>query len=409
MFVRSDDKQSRLPRQRADASRLRSHNATLLLNLIWREPQPSRADLARLSGLSRSTVSGIVTELISTGLVLESHVAPSNGGRPPIALRTADERFHLLGVELGASHITAVRTDLRGRIIETAHAHHDVQIDPDGSMAIMGDMVEGLIDPDTSGVAIGLAVPSPLDPKRPGRLSERILPAWTGWRPAELLQARTGLPVFMDNDANLGALAEHWWGVGQGIGEFAYLKLGTGVGAGLILDGEIYRGAFGIAGEIGHTAIDPNGPRCRCGLTGCLEAMVGAQSLVARAQKALTKDIPDLQSLLLDAMSGDNDARALVSEAGRYLGIAVANLVNLVNPGMVVLGGQLPSAGEILFSPLLSAMQERSLSTSWESAEVRPSALGREAVALGAATLVLQAALADPTLFPATRTLPLSS
>ena len=213
----------------------------------------------------------------------------------------------------------------------------------------------------------------------------------------------------MDNDANLGALAEHWWGVGQGIGEFAYLKLGTGVGAGLILDGEIYRGAFGIAGEIGHTAIDPNGPRCRCGLTGCLEAMVGAQSLVARAQKALTKDIPDLQSLLLDAMSGDNDARALVSEAGRYLGIAVANLVNLVNPGMVVLGGQLPSAGEILFSPLLSAMQERSLSTSWESAEVRPSALGREAVALGAATLVLQAALADPTLFPATRTLPLSS
>jgi len=258
-------------------------------------------------------------------------------------------------------------------------------------------------------VAIGLAVPSPLDPKRPGRLSERILPAWAGWRPAELLGSRTGLPVFMDNDANLGALAEHWWGAGQGVGELAYLKLGTGVGAGLIIDGEIYRGAFGIAGEIGHTAIDPNGPLCRCGLPGCLEAMVGAQSLVARAEETLEHEVSDLADLLGAAEAGDVGAQALVADAGRYLGIAVANLINLVNPGMVVLGGRLPSAGELLFGPLRDAMQARALSTSWESAEVRSSLLGREAVALGAATLVLQAALADPTLFSQARTIPQSS
>lgn len=409
MFVRSTDKQSRLPRHRADASRLRSHNATLLLNLIWREEQASRADLARLSGLSRSTVSGIVTQLIGSGLVLESHVAPSNGGRPPIALRTADERFHLVGVELGASHITVARTDLRGRILETEHVDHPVQDDPDGAIEAMGTLVEKVIAAAPSVVAIGLAVPSPLDPKRPGRLSERILPAWAGWRPAELLGSRTGLPVFMDNDANLGALAEHWWGAGQGVGEFAYLKLGTGVGAGLIIDGEIYRGAFGIAGEIGHTAIDPNGPLCRCGLPGCLEAMVGAQSLVARAEQTLEHEVSDLTDLLGAAEAGDVGAQALVAEAGRYLGIAVANLINLVNPGMVVLGGSLPSAGALLFDPLRDAMQARALSTSWESAEVRSSLLGREAVALGAATLVLQAALADPTLFSQARTIPQSS
>lgn len=387
---------------------MRAHNLSLLLHRIWAAEDISRVALSRETGLARSTVTNIVNELVELGIVEESHPVRTGGGRPPIALRVRDEAFHLVGIEMGASHLTLLRTDLRGRRVTAVREQHDVQGDPDGTMAWLRDTLEQTLA-DTAAppiLGVGLAVPSPLDPSLEGELSARILPRWAGRRPADELRDLTGQPVFMQNDANLGALAELWWGQGREATDFAYIKVATGVGSGLIMDREIYGGASGLAGEIGHIAVDPSGARCRCGLSGCLEAMVGSGSLLRRhAELARESDGSpasprDLAELIALARAGDALALQVVEESGHHLGVAVANLLNLVNPRLVVLGGRLTEAGDLLLAPLRRAARARALSASIDRTAILISGLGKEAVALGAATLVLQQALDDPSMFP---------
>ena len=386
---------------------MRAHNSALLLRLLWEaEDGRSRADLARDTGLSRATVSAIATELLATGIVKEGARRLSRGGRPATALRFHGLGRTLLGVELGASHISAVRADLRGGILAAHRRDHDVQGDPSGALEVLASFLHHLTSTaEAPPLGVGVAVPSPMRRDQPGRLSRDLLPSWADVDLAEWLRATTGLPCRIDNDANVGALAEHWWGAGQGVADFAYIKVATGVGAGVIIGGDIYRGAGGVAGEIGHTAIDPTGPRCRCGLQGCLEAFVGTQYLIERAAvRAAELDVPPtwatdqpgLATLIDAAESGDALATELIADTGHWLGIAVSNLLNLVNPSRVVLGGRLTTAGPLLLGPLRTALAQRTLWTSVESAQVVISQLPADAIALGAATLVLQQALSEP-------------
>ena len=384
-----------------EAKNLRERNTQLLLSIVWEAREISRVDLARRSGLARSTVSVIVQELLRRDLVRTSHLAKSRGGRPPIVLRFNDDRYRILGVDLGASHATVCSVNLRGRVLAEETRAFDVQGDPDGALDLVVDLVERVTaaTPEPQDlIGVGLGVPSPLDSAHPENLSERILPQWRGRRPRVELEARLGTPVFMDNDANLGALAEHQWARGASVPSLAYIKVSTGVGSGLILDGRVFSGATGIAGEIGHTAIDASGPPCRCGLSGCLEAMVGAGSLTRRLSELTGEDASNLgpEDIARAAREGDPRCTQVVQEAGRYLGIAIANLVNLVNPAEVVLGGSLTDAGDLLLDPLHEAVRERALFASVEQAQVRVGTLGHRAVALGAATQVLQSFLADP-------------
>lgn len=380
-------------------------NLSDLLTRIWRGGDPSRADLARQTGLSRSAVTHLVQQLLDGGLVTESHVGRSSGGRPPVILRFCQDRARLIGVDLGASHVTVLATGLRGRVLASETVDHDVEADPAGTLSLVIARVQALIDaPDAPPVlGLGVAVPCPLERGEPGQLSPRILPAWAGIRPAEVLSQALGQPVVLDNDANLAALAELWWGQGQGGGDFAFIKLGTGVGAGLIIGGDVYRGSGGLAGEIGHTAVGARGRICRCGLEGCLEVLIGSDALEERAQEALALTPsaalgprPDVDALVVAAGEGEPVALALIEEAGQALGVAVANLVNLLNPDRIILGGRVSRAGEALLRPLRVALASRAMSSSVLAAEVLVSSLGREGVALGAATQVLRAALADP-------------
>lgn len=386
---------------------LRGHNIAIVFRAIWCEDGISRADLARLTGLSRATVSDIVSELLATGAVTESEVAPSSGGRPPIRLRFEDGWRHLVGVELGASHVSGVRTDLRGRALAEFRVDLDVAADPDGTLAALLEGVERLLAhaPEVPVLGLGLGVPSPVRAATGGRLAPHLFPRWHEVDLIERLGAASGLPVRLDNDANLGALAEHWWGGGRDVADFAYIKVATGVGAGILIDGAIYRGATGIAGEIGHTTIDTHGPRCRCGLNGCLEAMVGSASLLRRAadrlgalavRPAWAREPLTLRALIDGALAGEPLAVGLITDAGTALGIAVANLLNLVNPGRVVLGGPLTDAGALLLDPMRTAIARRALWSSIEGSTLLVSPLGDRAVALGAATLLLQEMLDDP-------------
>jgi predicted NBD/HSP70 family sugar kinase len=390
----------------ADAAGMRTQNSTLLLNLIWRERQISRADIARKTGLSPSTVSAIVGELDRAGLVREIGAGASRGGRRPVLVGFRDDAYALVGVEIGATHVSAVLTDLRGNVRAFRDSHVAVREDPDGALAKARELIDECLTSERVSrkrvVGIGVAVPSPVHPERPGKLSPVILPAWRDHDVQETLAEAYGLPVFVDNDANLGALSERFWGAGAGGEDLAFIKVATGIGSGHIINGDLYRGSGGTAGEIGHIAIDPNGPQCVCGLRGCLATFIGADALLARAGKAWgkRKKKPTVADIVAGARDGDPVARELVDEVGHYLGIAVAGLLNLLNPAVVVLGGEITSVGDLLLDPLRATIRSRALSTSVAETRIVSSRLGERSIAVGAATLVLATALADRSVFP---------
>lgn len=392
--------------------------ADVVLDSIWHSRRISRAELSRRLEISRSTSSEVVGQLLESGLIAEIGDGPSRGGRRPILLEFRDDAHVILGVDMGASHVGVVLTDLRGAVLAWVEEPFPVRSDPEGTRALIQRLCEQCLErwggQRQRLLGIGVAVPSPVDYRDPDRLSDAVLPAWRGQSGLQQLHARYGVPVFVDNDANLGAVAERWWGVGQGVEHFTYIKLATGIGAGHMIAGSVYRGASNVAGEIGHISIDPNGEPCVCGNRGCLSTFVGGEALVRRALD-LRADYPESALALLEAgqmtMSAieqaclDRDPLAIqvVHETAHYLGIAVAGLLNLLNPGAVILGGSLVRVGEHLLVPLRETVVRRTLVNSVAASEIKVSELGSQAIALGAATHVLSSALADPSLFPGMR------
>ncbi|MCU0624389.1 MAG: ROK family transcriptional regulator [Gemmatimonadaceae bacterium] len=386
--------------------------ADAVLRLIWEQQRISRAEIARRADLSRSTVSDIVAALIESGLVAEAGIGESRGGRRPIVLEFQDDAYVILGVDLGASHISVVLTDLRGRILTYERREHPVRTEPTTTTPLVRTMCDAALAAVPRGrqrlVGLGIAVPSPVDPRHPDRLSPLAMPNWGGGRHLAELTRQFDVPVLVDNDANLGALAEHWWGAARGISDFAYIKIATGVGAGHFIDGRIYRGSSGFAGEIGHLAIDPRGEPCVCGNRGCLVTLVGGHALTRRVRELtaaqpssrLAGVEPSFAAIEEAALANDPVALQVVREAAEVLGIAISGLLNILNPSAVILGGGLARVGEHLLQPLRETVRARAFVSSLASSDLIVSALGNRDVALGAATLVLDAALHDPRLFP---------
>jgi predicted NBD/HSP70 family sugar kinase len=316
----------------------------------------------------------------------------------------------ILGADVGASHVGVALTDLRGELLAWEERPHPVRADPHGTTALVIALAEACLARAGRGagqlVGIGVAMPSPVEPRAPHGLSRRVLPAWGGRCGLEALRARFGVPALVDNDANLGALAEWRWGAGRGLEDLAFVKVGTGVGCGLVIGGRIHRGAGGFAGELGHRPLEPAGPACLCGVRGCLETLVGAQAIVARARallregrpSALRGREPSARDVEDAARGGDPLALEVVGEAAERLGAAVAGVLNVLDPAMEVLGGGLTRAGLPLLQPLRAAARARTLATT-SSCEVVLTPLGAPGVALGAAALVLEAALAEPRAF----------
>ena len=319
-----------------------------------------------------------------------------------------DDVFALVGVEIGASHVTVVITDLRADVRTARWGLSSVRTDPDGALAMVRAFIdEGLHELGIARrqvIGIGVGVPTPVRPDAPGRLPAHIVPAWRDHDIHEILSRAYGLPVFVENDANLGALGEQWWGVGKGDKDgkdLTYIKIGTSVGSGHIIHGELYRGAGGTAGEIGHLPMDPAGPRCPCGLTGCLTTFIGSEALVARAKREVGAEVGSVSDLVRAARAGDANAGRIVADVGAHLGVAVASLMNVLNPAVVVLGGEITGVGDLLLDPVREAVRDRSLATTFEGTDIITSNLGDKAIAVGAATMVLRSALADRALFPA--------
>ena len=389
---------------------MRAQHSRMILNLLWTEKEISRADLARRTSLSRSTVSAIVTDLLGTSLVKEGRAGVSNGGRRPILLQFQDRSSFIIGLELGATHVSCVLTDLRCNVRASWSAPVPVRDEPKVALEKMTMAVHSVLDAGgvhpSNVLGIGVAVPSPVDNERPGKLLPLILPKWEGYNIATHLEDSFTRPVFVDNDANLGALGELWWGAGAFARDLAYIKVATGIGAGLIINSRIFRGSGGIAGEIGHTSIDPNGPQCICGLKGCLATFVGTPALLERAKQTMrasrsNRPAPTSIDELVDAaLEGEPSSVELMRYTGNKLGIGIANLLNLLNPKMVVLGGGIARAGDLVLDPIRETIHGLSLPASISGAVIRTTGLNEWGIAVGAATLVLEAALENPSLFP---------
>ena len=355
----------------------------------------SRSELARRTGLSRTTVASIVAELEAAGVLLETEDGAGSsprGGRPGRQLSFSRSAGVAIGVDFGKRHLRVAAADLSHTIL--AEAERPVRAeDPAeaGLDAAVGLVVEVMAEASVTAeqvVGIGLGLPGPID-RRSGRVgSSSILPGWVGVRAADELGARLSLPVEVDNDANLGALAELHWGAAAGRSNVVYLKISTGIGAGLVLDGRLFHGSGGMAGEIGHAIVDEQGPVCRCGKRGCLETLAGASALAELLEPRLGRSISTAELLSL-AGSGDSGARRVIADAGRHIGRVVATLCDLFNPELIVVGGELGRAGEVLLDPIREQVHRNAIPATVRDVEIVAGVLGPRAELLGALALVL--------------------
>jgi predicted NBD/HSP70 family sugar kinase len=385
------------PARNADRSTVRAHNLSRVLTFIHETGYVSRAAIARRTGLSPTTVSALTLVLLHSGLVSEAGEGQSHGGRPPIMLEFQYTSRHVLGVDIGASHVNSALMDLKGRIVAREMARIDSIGQPHATMDLVHQQIHALMS--TTPVAsdeilgIGVGVPAPLEGERLDRVSDMIMPAWKDLDIIGDLRKILGVPVYLDNDANLGAIAEKWWGMGRKVANLAYIKLGTGVGSGLIINNEIYRGFGGTAGEIGHTTMNDDGPLCRCGNHGCLESYVGIPAILSeighRRKAAGLGDPPIRIADVVAASADDPVCREVIQSAGRELGIAIANLLNIFNPELILLGGSLVEAGDVLMDAVRAAVVERAMPKAAGKSTIALSSLKEDVVAIGAATLAI--------------------
>jgi predicted NBD/HSP70 family sugar kinase len=392
----------------ANRQLIRDINQNSLLNLIKTEGPVARTRLAELSGLSLATISYITGDLLERNLVLESGAAESTGGRKPVLLEIQPEGGFAIGLKLTEYEIIAVILNLNGEIVYSERFSFELRDHGQEAIALLADQVQALIL--RSGlnrpkmIGLGCGMPGLISSEDGVCIDSPILD-WHDVAISEPLGALLKMPVYIDNDVNSLAIYEKLFGQGQPFDHFLTITLGRGVGLGLVINGDVYRGGLGGAGEFGHTTVVIEGRRCECGNRGCLEAYASDRGIVqtyfeknnltapADLLKAPEKEI---QLLLEKARSGDRMAREAFGLAGKLLGISLANLVNLLNPQLVLLSGSGAVAGPILFDPMQEALQAHTFSRLAEQMRLTTEPTGDESWARGAASLVLRQFFLSP-------------
>ena len=377
---------------------LRERNRQRVLGALREQGRTSQADIARSTGLSRTTVSKVVAELKGTGLVdvlaeRPSDLRATRGGRPSVHLALRDSSSAVVGIDFGHSHIQVAVGDMAHNVLAERLCDLDVNHRAtealDASARMVGDVLAEAGVRRDHVIGVGIGIPGPVDRARGTVGSATILPGWIGLRIAAEMEARLSLPVEIENDANLGALAELTWGSGRDCSNFAYIKAATGIGAGIVIDGKLLRGASGTAGEIGHTTLDGRGALCYCGNRGCLETRASGPAIIHlvgdRDGAKLT-----LGGVIALAAEGDVRCRRALSDAGREIGIAIAGLCNLINPERVVIGGLLSRAGDLVLDPIRGSIRRYAIQAAAGRVEVVPAVFVERAELLGSLALALR-------------------
>ncbi len=376
---------------------LRLTNRRRVIGVLRELGAASRAEIARRTGLSRSTVSSVVADLIESGLVREGGAAlPARGGtgRPAVPVTLDPSAGAAMGIDLAHDGIRVIVTDLAHTVLAETWGEADVTgMEASAVVALAAQAAEDAlasarVPPDRL-VGAAAAVPSPIDPDTGILGSESVVASLAGVALGALLGDRLGFPLRAENDANLAALAELLWGAERGHENAVYVKLSRGIGAGLVIGGRLYRGVHGGAGELGHTAITVDGPVCRCGNRGCLEVVAGRDALVAAVAPRFVH-VPTIEEVVRRAEEGDTLCRRALRDVGSMVGQALAGVVNLLNPSLIVVGGEMSAAWDLMETPMREAMDRAAIHRSAADAVLVPGSLGRRAEALGAIGLVLR-------------------
>lgn len=388
-----------LPERHAPArqAQLRGHNLALVLGWVASAGPSSRARIATGTGLTKATVSTLADALLDAGLLVESPGRPSgSAGRPGHELSLAAPGPVGLGLEVNVDYLAVVAIGLPGQVLSRERVSRDLRGVPAGQVLAEGAQLllraarAAAAGPGVAG--IGVAVPGLVD-RGSGLL--RTAPN-LGWREVDVVAALrrepalAGIPTRVGNEANLAALGELWHGVARGQTGFVQVSGEIGVGAGVVLEGRLFEGARGYGGELGHLPVRTGGPVCRCGSSGCLEQVAGQEAVLRRA------GVESMAELLDQLASGRSRAAAAVREAGRYLGIGLAAMLNVLDVGTVVLGGSYAGLAPWLLDAVEAELAGRVLSAGWAPVQVLVGELGAEAAVHGAAASVLRGVIDDP-------------
>ncbi|HEY3558257.1 MAG TPA: ROK family transcriptional regulator [Kribbella sp.] len=358
---------------------------------LLRDGQPrTRADLIERTGLARSTVTGRIEALLAAGLVVPSGEAASTGGRPPARFRFNPTARLVLAADVGATHLSVALTDLTGTILDRSTTPLAIAEGPEVVLDAVAEAglallrTAGRSSADLAGTGVGLPGPVEHSTGRPNH--PPIMPGWDSYDVVGRLSRKLPGPVLVDNDVNIMALGEHATAYPD-VEHLLFVKVATGIGAGVISGGRLHRGAQGSAGDIGHIQAPGHTELCRCGNAGCLEAIASAAALATKLGVHTSQDIVEL------VRSGNTEATTAVRQAGREIGTVLAAAVSLLNPSVIVVGGSLSQAGDSLLAGLRETIYARSLPLATTHLHVVPSRAGHDAALLGAAVLVLHQAL----------------
>lgn len=377
------------------------HNTHLVLKTIYDSLEISRADIARETGLTRPTVSDVVSDLLDTGLVEEVGYGPSTGGKPPILLSVADDSRQLVGIDLASGEFRGAVVNLRGDIRHWVSRPLDGQ---QGSAAL--DLAYDLIDDLVAAaeaplLGIGIGTPGLMDTVN-GVVRWAVNLGWRDLPLRKLLQERYDLSVYVANDCHAAALAEHTFGDGRDADNLVVIKVEHGIGSGILINGRLFYGDTFGAGEIGHVSVVENGERCRCGNVGCLETVASARAIVERARFAasdgsgpgLSRFSSDPDQITMETLcelfqNGDAAVEEIVREAGRHLGRAAASLIGVLSTRRILIAGSVTCFGDTLLDAVRDEMSRRSLGLVARETEIGLSTMGPDIVILGASALVL--------------------
>jgi predicted NBD/HSP70 family sugar kinase len=374
---------------------MRRQNLARVLGAVAAHGPLSRADAAARTGLTRAAVSSLVVELIRDGVVVELGPAPSGRvGRPGNALTLSSEGPAGLGLEVGVEHLAVCVTDLSGEVRAQARVAADNRGRAPGPVLAELDGLADTVVRAARGhglrvVGAALAVPGLVDAASGAVVHAPNL----GWRDVALPSTLLGLPLTVENEANLGALAELWQGGAQDV---VHVSAGAGIGAALVVGGRLFRGARGFAGELGHVPVHPEGHPCTCGARGCLEQYAGEEAVLAAAGVEVSPREDRIGVLAERAAAGEPRVLAALERAGTALGTALAGAVNLVDPSAVVLGGAYAELGEWLLPGMRRELSERVVVRPWQDGALSVSVLGRRGPLLGAALVTIRRIMDDP-------------
>ncbi|GAB3651070.1 ROK family transcriptional regulator [Glycomyces tarimensis] len=369
--------------------------AGTLLQLLRDGAPRTRSELSTLTGLARSTVTGRIDALLAAGLIAPSGETASTGGRPPATFAFNPSARITLGADLGATHARLAITDLAGKALAATNADLDIALGPEAVLDWVIDHGHKLLDevsrPASELLGIGIGLPGPVEHSTGRAVNPPIMPGWDGFDVPDYVQDRIRVPVLVDNDVNIMALGEHFsaWSDDQ---HLLFIKAATGIGCGIIAGGRVYRGAQGAAGDMGHIKVSGADAHCRCGNTGCLEAVASGAAIAAKLTEQGIDAHGSLDVVEL-ARSGSVPALRLVRQAGRDIGEVLAGAVNFFNPSVIVIGGSLALAGDHLIAGVREVIYQRSLPLATRHLRIAAARTGESSGAIGAGVMVIEHAL----------------